>query len=195
MAVQRLGVIMHGVTGRMGYNQHLVRSIAGHPRRAASLCRTATGCMPDPILVGRNAEKIEAIAEARYRPHTTDLDAPRQPDDTIFFDAGSTQMRVELLKRAIAAGKHVYCEKPISETLAEALSVARLAAESAASSTAWSRTSCSCPGLRKLPCCAKSGFFGRSSRCAASSATGCSKAMCSPRSVRPGTTARPTAAA
>src|ERR1700744_4840399 len=129
MAVQRLGIIMHGVTGRMGYNQHLVRSIAA--LRAAGGVSLPNGdrAMPDPILVGRNADKITEIARRHdITRYTTDLNAAlANPDDTIFFDAGSTQMRVELLERAIGAGKHVYCEKPISETLEEALRVARLA--------------------------------------------------------------------
>src|ERR1700727_1400964 len=105
MAVQRLGIIMHGVTGRMGYNQHLVRSIAAI--RASGGVELSNGdlAMPDPILVGRNAEKIAEIAKLHgIARHTTDLDAAlAEPGDTVFFDSGSTQMRVGLLKRAIAA--------------------------------------------------------------------------------------------
>jgi len=162
MAVQRLGVIMHGVTGRMGYNQHLVRSIAALRAAGGVALPNGDRAMPDPILVGRNADKLAEIARrhdvARY---TTDLKAAlANPDDKIFFDAGSTQMRVELLERAIAAGKHVYCEKPIAATLAEALHVARLAAARGVKHGVV-QDKLFLPGLRKLRMLVSAGFFGR----------------------------------
>jgi len=162
MAVQRIGVIMHGVTGRMGYNQHLVRSIAAIRAAGGVTLPNGDRALPDPILVGRNADKIAELARrhdiARY---TTDLDAAlANPDDKIFFDAGSTQMRVELLERAIAAGKHVYCEKPISETLADALTLAHLAASRGVKHGVV-QDKLFLPGLRKMHLLAKSGFFGQ----------------------------------
>ena len=162
MAVQRIGVIMHGVTGRMGYNQHLVRSIAALRAAGGVTLPNGDRALPDPILVGRNADKIAELARrhdiARY---TTDLGAAlANPDDKIFFDAGSTQMRVELVKRAIEAGKHVYCEKPIAETLADALTLARLAAARGIKHGVV-QDKLFLPGLRKLGMIAKSGFFGR----------------------------------
>jgi predicted dehydrogenase len=162
MAVQRIGVIMHGVTGRMGYNQHLVRSIAALRAAGGVTLPNGDRALPDPILVGRNADKIAELARrhdiARY---TTDLGAAlANPDDTIFFDAGSTQMRVELVKRAIEAGKHVYCEKPIAETLADALTLARLAAARGVKHGVV-QDKLFLPGLRKLAMVVKSGFFGR----------------------------------
>jgi predicted dehydrogenase len=162
MAVQRLGIIMHGVTGRMGYNQHLVRSIAALRAAGGMTLPNGDRVMPDPILVGRNADKIAEIARRHdITRHTTDLNAAlANPDDKIFFDAGSTQMRVELLKRAIEAGKHVYCEKPISETLEEALSIARLAAARGVKHGVV-QDKLFLPGLRKLRQLVKSGFFGR----------------------------------
>src|SRR5689334_9128120 len=128
MATHRLGIIMHGITGRMGYNQHLVRSICAIREQGGVSLSNGDRVMPDPILVGRNADKVKAIAaKHQVERMTTDLDAAlAAKNDTVFFDAGSTQMRIGLLRKAIAAGKHVYCEKPVSETLAEALSVARL---------------------------------------------------------------------
>jgi predicted dehydrogenase len=162
MAIQRLGVIMHGVTGRMGYNQHLVRSIAAI--RSAGGVRLPNGdrVMPDPVLVGRNAEKLEEIAKLHdISRHTTDLDAAlANAGDSVFFDAGSTQMRVALLERAIAAGKHVYCEKPVSETLGEALRVAQLARERGIKHGVV-QDKLFLPGLRKLRMLREAGFFGR----------------------------------
>jgi predicted dehydrogenase len=162
MAVQRLGLIMHGVTGRMGYNQHLVRSIAAIRSAGGVLLPNGDRAMPDPILVGRNPEKLAQIARLHDIPrHTTDLDAAlADAQDSVFFDAGSTQMRVALLERAIAAGKHIYCEKPVSETLAEALRVARLA-QSRGIKHGVVQDKLFLPGLRKLRLLRDAGFFGR----------------------------------
>ena len=162
MAVQRLGIIMHGVTGRMGYNQHLVRSIAAIRAAGGVILPNGDRAMPDPILVGRNADKLAEIAKLHdIARHTTDLDAAlANPNDTIFFDSGSTQMRVALLTRAIAAGKHIYCEKPISETLDEALRVARLA-KARGIKHGVVQDKLFLPGLRKLRMLREAGFFGR----------------------------------
>src|SRR3984885_14691150 len=107
MSESRIGIIMNGVTGRMGLNQHLVRSILAIREQGGVVLPDGDRVMPDPILVGRNPEKGEAIAKRHGISRTsTDLDAAlANPDDTVFFDAGSTQMRTELLKRAMAAGK------------------------------------------------------------------------------------------
>ena len=132
MATQRLGLIMHGVTGRMGMNQHLIRSIVAIRKEGGVLLSNGDRVMPDPILIGRNAEKIEALAKAHgIERWGTDLDAAlADKNDTVFFDAGTTQMRPTLLANAIRAGKHVYCEKPIATNLNEAVEIARLAQES-----------------------------------------------------------------
>ncbi|ENN85170.1 oxidoreductase [Rhizobium freirei PRF 81] len=162
MATKPIGIIMHGITGRMGYNQHLVRSILAIREQGGVLLANGDRLMPEPVLVGRNAEKIEAIARKHgLSKTTTDLDAAlADPNNTIFFDAGSTQMRVELLERAIAAGKHVYCEKPISETLEEALSVAA-SAERAGVKNGVVQDKLYLPGLRKIAMLRDSGFFGK----------------------------------
>ena len=162
MAPKPIGIIMHGITGRMGYNQHLVRSILTIREQGGVLLSNGDRLMPEPVLVGRNAEKIEAVARKHgLSKTTTDLDAAlADPGNTIFFDAGSTQMRVELLEKAIAAGKHVYCEKPISETLEEALSVAA-SAERRGVKNGVVQDKLFLPGLRKIAMLRDSGFFGK----------------------------------
>ncbi|MBB3393553.1 MULTISPECIES: Gfo/Idh/MocA family oxidoreductase [unclassified Rhizobium] len=162
MATISLGIIMHGITGRMGYNQHLVRSILAIREQGGLQLSNGDYLMPDPILVGRNADKIEWIARKHGLTRTTtDLDrALADPNNKIFFDAGSTQMRVALLKKAIEAGKHVYCEKPISETLEEALSVATLA-EQRGVKNGVVQDKLYLPGLRKIALLRDSGFFGK----------------------------------
>ena len=137
---------MHGITGRMGYNQHLVRSILAIREQGGVVLANGDKVMPDPILVGRNGEKIAEIARkhgiARF---TTSLDqALPNKEDTLFFDAGSTLMRAELLTKAIEAGKDIYCEKPIADTLRRRDQGRQARARRRASSTASCRTSCSC---------------------------------------------------
>ncbi len=162
MAERRIGVIMNGVTGRMGMNQHLIRSIAAI--RAEGGVKLANGdrLMPDPILVGRNRDKLEALARAHgVERVTTDLDAALADSrDELFFDAATTQMRAALLRRAIAAGKHIYCEKPSADNLADALEVARLAKQRGVKNGIV-QDKLFLPGLRKLKMAIDSGFFGR----------------------------------
>ncbi|MEJ1157567.1 Gfo/Idh/MocA family protein [Prosthecomicrobium sp. N25] len=162
MAAQRIGIIMHGITGRMGYNQHLVRSILAIRDQGGVELANGDRLMPDPILVGRNADKLAEIAGRHgIARTTTDVDAAlADPADTIFFDAGSTQMRAGLLERAIEAGKHVYCEKPIAERLDIALDVARKARRKGIKSGVV-QDKLFLPGLRKMAMLRDSGFFGR----------------------------------
>jgi predicted dehydrogenase len=162
MATQRLGIIMHGVTGRMGMNQHLIRSIVAIRNQGGVTLSNGDKVMPDPILMGRNAEKIEALAKANgISRFGTDLDkALANKEDTVFFDAGTTQMRPTLLAKAIHAGKHVYCEKPIATNLNEAVEIARLAEKSGFKHGAV-QDKLFLPGLRKLDMLRKAGFFGK----------------------------------
>lgn len=162
MTTKRLGIIMHGVTGRMGTNQHLVRSILAIQKQGGVKLKNGTSLMPDPILVGRNAQKIEALARqhgvARW---TTDLDAAlKNKDDEIFFDSGTTQMRPQLLERAIKAGKHIYCEKPIAVDLASAMRICRLADKTGLKNGVV-QDKLFLPGLLKLRKLREQGFFGR----------------------------------
>jgi len=162
MSEKRIGVIMHGVTGRMGMNQHLVRSILEIRRQGGVALKDGTRLMPDPVLVGRNAGKLQELAKAHgVKRWTTDLaGALASRDDAVFFDAASTQLRPKLLKQAIAAGKHVYCEKPVATSLAEALTLYR-AAKKARVKHGVVQDKLWLPGLLKLQRLRESGFFGR----------------------------------
>ena len=162
MATQRLGLIMHGVTGRMGMNQHLIRSIVAIRNQGGVTLSNGDKVMPDPILIGRNAEKMEALAKAHgIARWGTNLEAAlANKDDTVFFDAGTTQMRPTLLANALRAGKHVYCEKPIATTLAEAMEIAKTASKSGLKHGAV-QDKLFLPGLRKLDMLRRADFFGR----------------------------------
>jgi predicted dehydrogenase len=162
MATQRLGIIMNGVTGRMGLNQHLVRSIVAIRKQGGVTLSNGDRVMPDPILVGRNAEKVAALAKQYgIERSTSDLDAAlKNPDDTVFFDAATTQMRTDLLTKAINAGKHVYCEKPISDSLDKALAVAKIAKQKGIKHGVV-QDKLFLPGLRKIQLLNESGFFGK----------------------------------
>ena len=162
MATQRIGIIMHGVTGRMGYNQHLIRSIQAIIQEGGLVLSNSDRLIPDPILVGRNAKKMEALAEeqgiARWSDNIEQCLA--NTEDTLFFDAGTTQMRSELLSQAIRAGKHIYCEKPSADTLENALGVARLARQKGVKHGVV-QDKLFLPGLLKLKSLIDSGYFGR----------------------------------
>jgi predicted dehydrogenase len=162
VATRQLGIIMNGVTGRMGLNQHLVRSIIAIRDQGGVALANGDRVVPDPILVGRNADKVAALArEHGVARWTTDLDAALAgPADTVFFDAATTQMRADLLTRAINAGKHIYCEKPVADSLDKALRVARLARERGIKHGVV-QDKLFLPGLRKLAMLRDSGFFGR----------------------------------
>src|SRR3954466_13192086 len=105
VATRTLGIIMNGVTGRMGLNQHLVRSILAIRQQGGVTLPNGDRVMPDPILVGRNAEKVAALArQYGIERSPADLDAAlANPRDTVFFDAATTQMRADLVTRAIQA--------------------------------------------------------------------------------------------
>ena len=162
MSEKRIGIIMHGVTGRMGMNQHLIRSVLEIRRQGGVALKDGTRIVPDPLLVGRNAAKVEELARRHgVSRWTTDLDsALKSKDDTVFFDAASTQLRPKLVRLAIAAGKHIYCEKPVSTTLASATAL-YAAAKKARVKHGVVQDKLWLPGLLKLQKLKAQGFFGR----------------------------------
>jgi predicted dehydrogenase len=162
VAARRIGIIMNGVTGRMGTNQHLIRSVLAIRQAGGVLLSDGSRVMPDPVLVGRNADKVSALAH-RYGVErwSTDIAAAiANRDDEIFFDTGTTLMRPELLEQAIKAGKHIYCEKPIATDLGSALKVCKLVKE-AGLKNGVVQDKLFLPGLLKLKMLRDSGFFGR----------------------------------
>jgi len=166
MSTRTIGIVMHGVTGRMGTNQHLVRSIVAIRRQGGVLLANGERVLPDPLLIGRDGAKVEALARANgIARWGTDLDAAlASKSDTVFFDAGTTQMRPALLAKALRAGKHVYCEKPIATNLREAVEIARLAEElqrTRGLKHGAVQDKLFLPGLRKLDMLRRAGFFGR----------------------------------
>ena len=160
--MKRVGIIMHGVTGRMGTNQHLVRSILEIRKQGGVALASGERLMPDPILVGRNPAKLEALARKHGVEHwTTDLESCfSNKNYEIFFDAASTKLRPKLLTKAIRAGKHIYCEKPVGTTLKESLDLYR-AAKKARVKHGVVQDKLWLPGLLKLKKLRDEGFFGR----------------------------------
>jgi predicted dehydrogenase len=157
----RLGIIMNGVTGRMGTRQHLERSIVAIREQGGIDLGDGRRIVVDPILVGRNPDKLADLAQ-RYgiERWTTNLDeALANPDDEIYFDAQTTQRRYDAITQAIAAGKHIFCEKPTATSLGDALELARLARD-AGVKTGVVQDKLFLPGIQKLKRLIDGGFFG-----------------------------------
>lgn len=162
MALHKVGIIMNGVTGRMGTNQHLIRSIVAIRNQGGISLGNGDVIMPDPILVGRQEHKLRALAEAHgISRWSTDLDrCLADPYDQIYFDSQTTALRAECVRKAIKAGKHIYCEKPTASTLEDSLELARLAREAGVKNGVV-QDKLFLPGLLKLKRLVDSGFFGR----------------------------------
>ncbi len=196
MRQHRVGIIMNGVTGRMGTNQHLIRSILAIQSAGGVRIGDDEVIWPDPILVGRNADRVSALAaRLGVERWSTDLEACLgNADDTVYFDAQHTAQRPAALEAAIAAGKHIYCEKPTALDLDDRAAARHAWPGMPASRTASWPTSCSCPASSSSGGWSTPASSAGSCRSAASSATGCSRATSSRPSVHRGTTGRRTAA-
>lgn len=168
MARRSIGIVMNGVTGRMGYRQHLLRSILAIREQGGTPAAGGDVLWPEPVLVGRSEDKLRDLAERHglterhgRRPWTTDLaEALARPDTAIYFDAQVTQARSAAIRAALAAGRHVYTEKPLAEDLADALALARLADEAGVKHGVV-QDKLFLPGLLKLKRLVDGGFFGR----------------------------------
>ena len=161
-STREIGIIMNGVSGRMGYRQHLVRSILAIRDQGGIELSDGTRVTVKPLLVGRNEQKLaELAAKHGIEDYTTDLDAAlADPKWEIYADFLVTKARASAIRKAIAAGKAIYTEKPTAESLEEALELARLAQE-AGVKTGVVHDKLYLPGLQKLKRLIDSGFFGR----------------------------------
>ena len=162
MTVHRVGIVMNGVTGRMGLNQHLRRSVYPIVQAGGLKINDSEVILPEILLLGRNESKLREIAEeCGGLPYTTDQDAALSDSCySIYFDAQTTDRRAQGVRQAIAAGKHVYCEKPIAPDLETALGIYRLA-QAAGVKHGVVQDKLWLPGLMKLKTLRALGFFGR----------------------------------
>ncbi len=160
MTTHNIGIIMNGVTGRMGLNQHLRRSIYAIMQQGGLKAGNDV-IVPKPLLVGRNEAKLKAISsECGGLPWTTNLDgALADPEYSVYFDAQTTDRRAPDVTRAIEAGKNIYCEKPTADTVAVALDLYKKA-QAAGVKHGVVQDKLWLPGLLKLKTLKEIGFFG-----------------------------------
>jgi predicted dehydrogenase len=161
MKTHRIGIILNGVTGRMGTNQHLIRSILAIRDQGGIRISDDEIIQVDPILTGRSENKLRALAENHgVSRFTTDLDAALADDtNQVFFDASSTLHRARFVEKAAAAGKAIYCEKPTAIETSEAVRLANICRDAGVKNGVvqdklW------LPGIRKLELLKAQGFFG-----------------------------------
>jgi predicted dehydrogenase len=169
METRRIGILLSGVTGRMGTNQHLVRSIGAIIQQGGIQVRPDLVLMPDPLLIGRNEQKLRTLAEThgpatigKPYPFTTDLQGALDGqfgDYEVFFDASGTLQRGAFVEMAATAGKHIYCEKPTATTTAGALRLAEIV-ENAGVKNGVVQDKLWLPGFLKIAKLKKDGFFG-----------------------------------
>jgi predicted dehydrogenase len=161
MKTHEIGIVMNGVTGRMGLNQHLLRSILAIRQQGGVKAGPEEVIMPQPMLVGRSESKLQAISiQGGGLPYTTNLEkALGDKKYAIYFDAQTTDRRADCVAQAIAAGKHIYCEKPSAETLEKALGMYH-AARKAGVKHGVVQDKLWLPGMLKLKTLRETGFFG-----------------------------------
>ena len=161
MKIHKIGIIMNGVTGRMGTNQHLIRSLAAIVAQGGVKISDNEVIMPDLVLVGRNENKLKNLAErTQVKNWTTDLDAVLNQDHyQIYFDAQTTGRRADAIHKAVAAGKHIYCEKPVATSTEIALDLYS-ACEKAGVKHGVVQDKLWLPGMMKLKRLIGNDFFG-----------------------------------
>ena len=161
MKVHKIGVIMNGVTGRMGTNQHLIRSLATIISQGGVKVNDNEIILPHLVLVGRNESKLKKLAErTQVERWTTNLDEVLKEDQyQIYFDAQTTGRRADAIKKAVAAGKNVYCEKPIATSTEVALELYHLC-EKANVKHGVVQDKLWLPGMLKLKRLIENDFFG-----------------------------------
>jgi len=159
---RKIGIIMNGVTGRMGTNQHLLRSILPIIEAGGIRVSEEEVLLPDPILVGRNARKLESLSlRTGIEKWSTELDSVlSDPGYEVYFDAQTTLLRAENVRKALTAGKHVYCEKPTAVSTDEAYDLYRVA-ETAGVKHGVVQDKLWLPGVLKVRELVENGFFGR----------------------------------
>jgi predicted dehydrogenase len=162
MKEYKVGIIMNGVTGRMGTNQHLLRSIAGIVKQGGVKLTQGETIMPDPVLVGRNKNKLETLCNlSGFTKMSTDLpEVLKDPYNIIYFDAQTTGRRADAIRQAVTAGKHIYSEKPVAvntQTAMELYDLCRQAGlkNGVVQDKLW------LPGILKLKRLIQQGFFGK----------------------------------
>jgi predicted dehydrogenase len=162
VATRSLHIIMNGATGRMGHRQHLLRSVLAIRRDGGIALPNGDRLQVEPILVGRNRDKLTQLARAHdVAEFTTDLDAVLADERApVYFDAQVTSERKKAILAAIAAGKHVYTEKPVAESVAEGWELVQ-AARTAGVVNGVVHDKLFLPGLLKLKRLLDAGFFGR----------------------------------
>jgi len=162
MPRRTIQIAMNGVTGRMGRNQHLLRSILALQQEGGLQLKDGTWLYPEPVLIGRDQRRTQELAnELKIARWTTDLTSALADHNTeIYFDTQITSERATAVKAAIEAGKHVYCEKPVADNLAAAIELALLA-KSRGVKNGVVQDKLFLPGIRKLQRLVSSGFFGR----------------------------------
>ena len=158
----KVGIIMNGVTGRMGTNQHLMRSIAEIIKQGGVKIASGETIMPDPVLVGRDENKLQALCRmSGIKKMSTDLDKVlADPENVIYFDAQVTGRRAEAIRKAVQKGKHIYCEKPIATDTKQALELYKLCRDKkikngVVQDKLW------LPGILKIKRLIQQGFFGK----------------------------------